>query len=79
VQDIERAVDMTALALNMRRRALRGDATVKIDDLVRLEGSVSRVVRSLNLPASGGGAPVMGLHDIVARHAAERANLEEDD
>src|ERR1700730_1777714 len=35
-QDCERRADMAALATNMRRRALRGDATVKIDDLTRL-------------------------------------------
>jgi hypothetical protein len=52
-QDAERAADMTALALNMRRRALRGDATVRIDDLTRLEGAADRAVRRLNLPEPG--------------------------
>jgi hypothetical protein len=79
VQDAERAADMTALALNMRRRALRGDATVKIADLTRLEGASDRARRRLNLPPPNAAAPTSGLHDIVAR-ALERANsLEEAD
>jgi hypothetical protein len=49
--DIERAVDMTMLALDMRRRALRGDK-VAITDLTRLEGAADRAVRRLRLPAT---------------------------
>jgi len=44
---------MTALAVNMRRRALRGDATVKISDLTRLEGAADRAHRRLALPPPG--------------------------
>jgi hypothetical protein len=73
-QDCERCADMAALATNMRRRALRGDATVKIADVVRLEGASDRAHRRLDLPAAGAAAPVMDLHDLAARRAAERAN-----
>ena len=54
--EIERAVDMSLLAEGMRARALRGEA-IDIGDLTRLEGAVSRVVRSLNLPPPGSAAP----------------------
>jgi hypothetical protein len=78
-QDAERCADMTALALNMRRRALRGDPTVKIDDLTRLEGACDRARRRLNLPAPGpskvsryGKAePVPTLQDYFADQAEE--------
>jgi hypothetical protein len=56
-QDAERAADMTALALNMRRRALCGDTTVAITDLTRLEGAADRAVRRLCLPAPNAAAP----------------------
>jgi hypothetical protein len=78
-QDCERCADMTALALNMRRRALRGDPSVKIDDLTRLEGACDRARRRLALPAPGAAAAVTSLHDIVARRSAERANPPEAD
>jgi hypothetical protein len=55
-QDIERAVDMTLLALDMRARALRGDK-VAITDLTRLEGAADRAVRRLNLPVPNTAAP----------------------
>jgi hypothetical protein len=54
--EIERCVDMTLLAEGMRAKALRGEA-VDIGDLTRLEGAVSRIIRSLNLPAPGAAAP----------------------
>ena len=54
--EIERVVDMSLLAEAMRARALRGEA-IDIGELVRLEGAVSRVIRSLNLPPPGA-APV---------------------
>lgn len=69
--EVMRAVDMTQLAEGMRAKALRGDA-IDIGELVRLEGAVSRVIRSLNLPPPGA-APVPTLQDYVARLAAERA------
>ncbi len=68
--DIERAADLVLLALNMRRRALRGDATVKIDDLTRLEGAADRAVRRLNLPPPGSAAPVKTLADYLADRQA---------
>lgn len=70
--EIERAASLTLLAQEMRSRALRGEA-IEITDLTRLEGTADRAVRRLNIPASGAVAPVMNLHDHVARRAAERA------
>jgi hypothetical protein len=77
MQDVERAVDLVLLARDMRGQVRQGSA--KVSDLTRLEGAADRAVRRLNLPAPGRAAPVMGLHDIVARRAAERANLDGDD
>jgi hypothetical protein len=54
--EIERVTDMTILAEGMRAKALRGE-TIDIGDLVRLEGTVSRLIRSLNLPPPGSAAP----------------------
>jgi hypothetical protein len=54
--EVMRAVDMTLLAEGMRAKALRGEA-IDIGDMVRLEGAVSRVIRSLNLPAPNAAAP----------------------
>jgi hypothetical protein len=81
MEDVHRCVDLVMLALDTRAKALRGDK-VAITDLVRLEGAADRAVRRLNLPPPNAAAPVMDLHDIVARRAAERANpqpAEEDD
>lgn len=63
--EIERCVDMTLLAEGMRARALRGEA-IEISDLTRLEGTVSRVMRSLNLPPPNAAAPVQTLADYLA-------------
>jgi hypothetical protein len=71
--EIERVVDMWLLAEGTRRRALRGEV-IDIGDMIRLEGAVSRVIRSLNLPAPGATAPVMDLHDHAAKRAMERAS-----
>jgi hypothetical protein len=71
LQDVERCVDMTALALNMRRRALRGDATVKIDDLTRLEGAADRAHRRLGIKSGAAGAPVPSIHDYIATNYGE--------
>jgi hypothetical protein len=70
--DIERAADLVMLAQTVRA-ALAAGVKVTINDLVKLEGAADRAVRRLNLPPNAA-APVMGLHDIVARRAAERAN-----
>jgi hypothetical protein len=78
-QDCERCADMEALATNMRRRLLRGDTTVKIDELARLEGACDRARRRLNLPAPGpskvsryGKAePVPTLQDYFANQQGE--------
>jgi hypothetical protein len=75
--EIERASSLTLLAQAERAKALRGEA-IDIGDMVRLEGALSRVLRSLNIPAQNAAAP-MGLDDIVARHSAGRANVEGDD
>jgi hypothetical protein len=71
VTDIERAVDLALLARDMRVAVRQGSA--KVADLVRLEGALSRVVRSLHLPEPGA-APVMDLHGHAAKRALERAN-----
>jgi hypothetical protein len=73
--EIERCVDMTLLAEAMRAKALRGEA-IDIGDLTRLEGAVSRVIRSLNLPPPGGAAPVQSFADYLAGQDA--ATNEED-
>jgi hypothetical protein len=69
MEDIHRAVDLVVLAGEMRAAVRQG--TAKISDLTRLEGAADRAVRRLNLPPPGRAAPVMGLHDIVAKHTAE--------
>jgi hypothetical protein len=73
--DIRKAAELTALAEAARARAMREGASGagELTAMVRLEGMAGRAVRALNLPAPGGGAPVMTLHDHVARRAAERA------
>jgi hypothetical protein len=53
--EVMRAVDMTLLAEGMRAKALRGEP-IDIGDMIRLEGAVSRVIRSLNLPPPGAAA-----------------------
>jgi hypothetical protein len=70
--DIERAVDLILMAEELRASVRLG--TAKVADLTRLEGASDRATRRLNLPPSGAAAAPMGLHDIVARRAAERAN-----
>ena len=68
--EVMRVVDMTLLAQGMRTKALRGEA-IDIGDLTRLEGAVSRVIRSLNLPPPGA-APVQTFADYLAgQHAAD--------
>jgi hypothetical protein len=73
MNDIERVADLTLLALNARRAALRGDPAA-ISNLSRLESTCDRAVRRLGLPAPGSAAPVMDLHDHAAKRALERAN-----
>jgi len=71
--EIERCVDMTLLAEGMRAKALRGEE-IEIGELVRLEGALSRVLRSLNIPPPNAAAAVPNIHDLAAMRAAERAN-----
>jgi hypothetical protein len=73
--EVMRAVDMTLLAEGMRAKALRGEA-IDIGSMVRLEGAVSRVIRSLNLPPPGSAAPVQTLQDHFRKRAAERADAQ---
>jgi hypothetical protein len=70
--DIERAIDLTLIASELRTAVRLG--TAKVSQLTTLEGHADRARRRLGLPEPGNAAPVMGLHDIVARRAAERAN-----
>jgi hypothetical protein len=67
--EIERVAGLGLLASEMRAKALRGEA-VEITDLTRLEGTLDRAVRKLNLPAPGGAVPVMTLEDHVAANYA---------
>jgi hypothetical protein len=68
--EVQRAVDMTQMAERMRKRALQGEA-IDVGELVRLEGAVSRVIRSLNLPAANAAAPpAQTWQDFLAGHAA---------
>jgi hypothetical protein len=69
--EIGRVVDMALLAEGTRAKALRGEA-IDIGDMVRLEGALSRVLRSLNLPAPNAAAAVPTLQDYLAsKQAAE--------
>jgi hypothetical protein len=74
LEDIHRAADLVLLAREMRAAVRQGSA--KVSDLTRLEGAADRAVRRLNLPPPNAAAPVMGIQDIVARHAADRAKPE---
>jgi hypothetical protein len=69
MEDIHRAVDLVMLARDMRAAVRQGKA--KVSQLTTLEGHADRAQRRLNLPTPGRAAPVMGLHDIVAKHTAE--------
>jgi hypothetical protein len=71
MQDVERVADLMMLAKAARADLLAGKAT--INDVVKLEGTLGRALKRLNLPASGSATP-MDLHDIVAKRTAERAN-----
>jgi hypothetical protein len=68
--EIERAASLTLLAQDIRARALRGE-TIDIGDMVRLEGALSRVLRSLNLPPPNAAAPVQTLQDFLASHEGD--------
>jgi hypothetical protein len=70
--DIERAVDLTLIAAEMRTAVRLG--TAKVSQLTTLEGHADRARRRLNLPGDdpGSAAPVMDLHDHAARRALER-------
>jgi hypothetical protein len=76
MMDIERAADLVLMAAEMRVAVRLG--TAKVSQLTTLEGHADRAVRRLGLPPPGRAAPVMGLHDIVSRHAADRANDKDD-
>jgi hypothetical protein len=69
--EIERAASLTLLAQDMRAKALRGE-TIDIGDMVRLEGALSRVLRSLNLPPPGSAAPADDAFAkfLASQHAA---------
>jgi hypothetical protein len=73
--EIERCVDMTLLAEGMRAKALRGEA-IDIGDLTRLEGAVSRVIRSLNIPPPGAAPPG---DDAWRKFLAQHAPTDEGD
>jgi hypothetical protein len=67
--EIGRIVDMTLLAQDQRAKALRGEA-IDIGDLVRLEGAVSRVIRSLNIPPNAAAPADDAWRKFLASHDA---------
>jgi hypothetical protein len=72
MSDITRIVDLTLAASHQRAELAAGRA--KLADVVKLEGTLARAMKRLNLPAPGSAPAGMDLHDIVARRVAERAN-----
>jgi hypothetical protein len=73
--DIRRVAELTALAEDCRAMVMQQDGGPgAVAVLVKLEGTLARAMKRLNLPPANAAAPVMGLHDIVARHAAGRAD-----
>jgi hypothetical protein len=67
--EIERAASLTVLAQGLRSKALAGE-TIDIGDVVRLEGALSRVLRSLNIPPPGR-APVPTLAEYLAQRTTD--------
>jgi hypothetical protein len=68
LQDIERAVDLTMLASEMRAAVRQG--TAKVSQLTTLEGHADRARRRLNLRPPGSAAPVQTLQDYLASKQA---------
>jgi hypothetical protein len=66
--EIERASSLALLAEGQRAKALQGE-TIDIGDMVRLEGALSRVLRSLNIPPPDA-APTQTLQDYLSSHHA---------
>ena len=69
--DIERAVSLTLLAAETRKRMLKGEPVV-ISDLTKLESTADRAVRRLGIKP-GAAQPKPTLADYVARKAAQKA------
>jgi tagatose-1,6-bisphosphate aldolase non-catalytic subunit AgaZ/GatZ len=69
---VVRAAELTAVAEEARAAALKGDPTVDLGSLVRIEGAADRAVRALGLKAVAA-AKVPGLAEHLAKRAAERA------
>jgi len=77
----ERAMVKQAAALaikgEMMQAAIINGEPVDSDELIRLSSEVRRILDALKSGKRKPTAAPMGLHDIVARRAAERANPEE--
>lgn len=75
MQDVIRVADLTLLASHQRAELAGGRA--KIADVVKLEGTLARAMKRLNLPEPNAAAPDL-LHDHAAKRALERANPPEE-
>jgi len=70
---VKQAAHLILEAEQMQVASIRGDR-VDADSLVRVNSEARRVIELLNIKgAKRKPTAVMSLHDIVARHAAERA------
>jgi tagatose-1,6-bisphosphate aldolase non-catalytic subunit AgaZ/GatZ len=68
---VVRAAELTAVAEEARAAALKGDPTVDLGSLVRIEGAADRAVRALGLKAVVA-AKAPSLQEHLAKQAAER-------
>jgi hypothetical protein len=67
---IRRAAELAAIAEHARTRRMAGDATISLDDIVRLDSAARRAVRDLDLPAPGA-RPAESLEAYLARTAQD--------
>jgi hypothetical protein len=67
--DIERVVDLIALAKTARAALAGGRA--KVADVVKLEGTLARAMKRLNLPAPNAAAPVPTLAEYLAQRTTD--------
>jgi hypothetical protein len=79
--DVRKAAELVALAEAARELVLQQGpgSPGALSAMIRLESASVRAIRALRLPAAPNAAAPMGLHDIVSRHAAGRANVEKAD
>jgi hypothetical protein len=68
LQDVTRVVDLTELASRQRAELAAGRA--KIADVVKLEGTLARALKRLNLPPKAA-APVPSLDEYLAQRTTD--------